>query len=75
MIVVVVIVVITYIGGEWNPCWFHSLTCTLKTTVFRYVIVGPFLILPTQLLTTLSTDYCPNEIVNNFVLRRMFYSR
>ena len=27
------------------------------------------------LLTTLSTDYCPNEIVNDFGLRRPFYSK
>jgi len=75
MIVVVVMVVMIYIGGERNLCWFHSLTRILKMTVSRYMIVGPLLVLPTQLLTTLFTDYCPNEMVNDFVLRRTFYSR
>jgi len=26
-------------------------------------------------LTTLTTNYCPKEIVNNFGLRRLFYSK
>ena len=30
-------------------------------------------VLPTQLLTT--SDYCPNRMVNNFGLRRLFYSK
>ena len=75
MIVVVVMVVMMYIGEEWNLCWFHSLTHTLKMTVSQYMIASPLLVLSTQLLTTLSTDYCPNEMVNNFVLRRIFYSK
>jgi len=52
MIMVVVTVAMMCREGEQNPCWFHSLTHTLKMTVSLYVIVGPLLILPTQLLTT-----------------------
>ena len=73
MIVVVVMVVMMYTGEEWNLCWFHSLTRTLKITVSWYVIADSFLVLSTQLLTT--SDYCPNKMVNDFVLRRMFYSK
>jgi len=73
MIVVVVMVVMMYTEEEWNLCWFHSLTCTLKTTVSWYVIASSLLVLPTQLLTT--SDYCSNKMVNDFVLRRMFYSK
>ena len=73
MIGVVVMVVMMYTGEEQNPCWFHSLTHTLKTTVSQYMLAGPLLVLPTQLLTT--SDYCPNKMVNNFVLRKTFYSK
>jgi len=27
------------------------------------------------LLTTYTINYCPNQIINNFVLRKMFYTR
>ena len=62
-----------YIRGEQNPCWFHSLSHILKMTVSLYMIAGPLLVLPIQLLTT--SDYYPNRMVNNFDLRRPFYSK
>ena len=74
IVVVVVVVVKKCIMGVQNLCWSRSLIHTLKMTVSRYVIAGPFQVLPTQLLTTLSTDYCLNENVCDFVLRRTFYS-
>ena len=74
IVVVVVVVVKKCIMGVQNLCWSRSLIHTLKTTVSWYVIAGPLQVLPTQLLTTLSTDYCLNENVCDFVLRRMFYS-
>jgi len=61
MIVVVVVGVMMCIMGERNQCWFHSQTRTPTTNKSRYVIVGPLPVLPTQLLTTSSTDYCPKE--------------
>jgi len=72
--VVVVMVVKKCIIRAQNLCWSRSLICTLKTTVSRYVIAGPLQALSTQLLTTLSTEYCLNENVCDFVLRRTFYS-
>jgi len=56
-------------------CWSQFQTRTLKTTVSRYVIAGPLQVLPTQLLTTLSTGYCPKENVHDFGLRKPFYSK
>ena len=73
IVVVVMVVIVICIRGEQNPCWFHSLSHILKMTVSLYVIAGPLLVLPTQLLT--SSDYCPNRMVNNFGLRRLFYSK
>ena len=70
----VVVVVKKCIMGVQNLCWSRFLIHTLKTTVSQYVIAGPLQVLPTQLLTTLSTDYCLNENVCDFVLRRIFYS-
>ena len=67
------VVMVIYIRGEQNPCWFHSLSCILKMTVSLYVIANPLLVLPTQLLTT--SDYCPNKMVNDFGLRRPFYPK
>ena len=75
MMMGVVRVVRMYIQEERNLCWFCSRTRILKTNQSRYVIVGPLQVPPTQLLTTLSTGYCPKESVCDFVLRRMFYSR
>ena len=66
-----VVVVKKCIMGVQNLCWSCSLTRTLKMTVSWYMIAGPLQVLPTQLLTT---DYCLNENVCNFVLRRTFYS-
>ena len=62
IVVVVIVVIVIYIRGEQNPCWFHSLSHILKMTVSLYVIAGPLLVLPTQLLTT--SNYCPNRMVN-----------
>ena len=59
-----------YIKEEQNLCWFCSRTYILKMTVSRYIIAGPLLVLPTQLLTTVL-----RENVNDFGLRRPFYSR
>ena len=73
IVVVVIVVMVICIRGEQNPCWFHSLSRILKMTVSLYVIAGPLLVLPTQLLTT--SNYCPNRMVNNFGLRRLFYSK
>ena len=73
LIVVVVLEVMMYIKKEWNPCWFHSQTHIQITTVSRYMIAGLLQVLPTHLLTTLSTNYCPNENVNNIGLRKPFY--
>jgi len=56
-------------------CWSQFRTHTLKMTVSQYVIAGPLQVLPTQLLTTLSTGYCPKENVYDFDLRRSFYSK
>jgi len=75
MMRVVVMVVWMYIMEERNLCWFHSWTRIPKTKISLYMIAGPLFVLPTQLLTTLSTDYCPNENVYDFGLRRPFYSR
>jgi len=69
-----VVLVVMYIKGAQNRCWFRSLTYTLKTTKSRYVIAGILLTLPTLLLTTLSTDYCLKGKVYDVVLRRTFYS-
>ena len=54
MIIAVVVMVMMgmCIRGEQNSCWFHSLTHISKTTVSLYMIAGPLLVLPTQLLTT-----------------------
>ena len=71
--VVVMVVMVISIRGEQNPYWFHSLSRILKITVSLYVIAGPLLVLPTQLLAT--SDYCPNRMVNDFDLRRSFYSK
>ena len=71
--VVVRVVMVICIRGEQNPCWFHSQTHIPKMTVFLYMIAGLLLVLPTRLLTT--SDYCPNRMVNDFGLRRLFYSR
>ena len=71
--VVVMVVMVISIRGEQNPYWFHSLSRIPKMTVSLYVIAGPLLVLPTQLLTT--SNYCPNRMVNNFGLRRLFYSK
>ena len=71
--VVVMVMMVIYIRREQNPCWFHSLSRILKITVSLYVIAGPLLVLFTQLLTT--SDYCPDRMVNNFGLRRLFYSK
>ena len=49
---IVVGVVMIYIKKEQNLCWFRSRTHTLTTTVSQYVITGPLLVLPTQLLIT-----------------------
>ena len=68
-----VVVMVKCIKKEWNRCWSRSQTHTLKTTVFLYVIAGPLLVLPTQLLTT--SDYCPRENVHDFGLRKPFYSK
>ena len=73
MMVVVVLEVKMCIIGERNLCWSHSQTRNPKMTVSLYVIAGPLLVPPTQLLTT--SDYCPNRMVNNFGLRRPFYSK
>ena len=72
--VVVMVVMVMYIRGEQNLCWFCSQTCTPKMMKSQYVIVGIFLTLPTLLRTTSSTDYCLKGKVYNVVLRRMFYS-
>ena len=56
-------------------CWSWFRTRTPKMTVSRYVIAGSLQVLPTQLLTTLSTGYCPKENVYNFGLRKPFYSK
>ena len=56
--VVVVLVVMMYIGEEWNLCWFRSLIRILRKKSW-YVIAGPLLV-----LLTCSTDYfyyCPKE--------------
>jgi len=74
IVVVVTVVMVMYIKGVWNWCWFRSPTCTLKTMKSRYVIAGILLTLPTLLLTTLFTDYCLKGKVYNVVLRRTFYS-
>jgi len=71
--VVVVLEVKMCIMGEQNLCWSHSQTRIPKMTVSLYVIADPLLVLPTQLLTT--SDYCPNRMVNDFGLRRPFYSK
>ena len=68
-----IVVMVICIRGEQNLCWFYSLSCILKMTVTLCVIAGPLLVLSTQLLTT--SDYCPNRMVNNFGLRRPFYSK
>ena len=47
------------IGGVWNLCWSHSPIRIPMMTKSQYVIAGILLILPTLLLTTSSTDYCP----------------
>jgi len=72
--VMTMVVVKKCIMRAQNLCWSRSLIRTLKTTVSQYVIAGPLQVLPIQLLTTLSTDYCLNENVCDFVLRRTFYS-
>ena len=69
--VMMIVVIVMYIGGEQNPCWFCFQTYTLKMMKSRYVIAGILLTLPTLLLTTLSTDYCLKGKVYNVVLRRM----
>jgi len=71
--VVVVLEMKMCIMGERNLCWSHSQTRIPKKTVSLYVIAGSLLVLPTQLLTT--SDYCPNRMVNDFGLRRPFYSK
>jgi len=68
------VLVLMYIKGAWNRCWFCSPTHTLKMTKSQYVIVGILLTLPTLLLTTSSTDYCLKGKIYDIVLRRMFYS-
>jgi len=70
---VVVVMVRMCILEELNLCWFRPQTRTPKTTVSLYVIAGPLLVLPTQLLTT--SNYGPNRMVNDFDLRRSFYSK
>jgi len=58
IMVVILLAVITYIGEEWNLCWFCSLIHILRKKS-QYVIAGPLLVLPTY-----STDcfyYCPEE--------------
>ena len=56
-------------------CWTRFQTRIPMMTVSRYVIAGPLLVLPTLTDYFLSTDYCPIEIVNDFDLRRSFYSK
>ena len=73
--VMMMVVVVMCIGEEQNPYWFRSQTHTLKTTKSQYVIAGLLLILPTLLLTTLSTDYCLKGNVCDVGLRRPFYSK
>ena len=70
--VVVTVVMVMCIREEWNLCWFHPQACIPMTTISQYVIAGPLQVLPTQLLTTLSTGYCPKKNVNYFGLRRLF---
>ena len=72
IIVVGVMVVRMYIVGEQNPCWFHSQTHILKMTVSWYMIAGSLLVLPTQLLTTLSTDYCYETLGHGIIF--IFFS-
>ena len=76
MVIVIVVVVwmgMMYIIVKLSLHWSQFQTCILKMTVSLYVIAGPLLVLPTQLLTT--SDYCPNRMVNDFGLRRPFYSK
>jgi len=73
---VMIMAVKIYIMGVQNLCWFHSLTCIQMRTVFsvgnsRSSSCPAY----TILLTTYLTDYCSKENVNDFVLRRMFYSK
>ena len=75
IVVVVTVVMVMCIKRVQNWCWFHFLTHTPKTTKSWYVIVGLLLTLPTLLLTTLSTDYCLMKNINDFGLRRLFYSK
>ena len=56
-------------------CWTWFRTRIPMMTVSQYVIAGPLLVLPTLTDYFLSTDYCPKEIVNDFDLRRSFYSK
>ena len=73
--VVVVVVVVMYIRVMPSLCWTRFWTRIPMMTVSRYVIAGPLLVLPTLTDYFLSTDYCPKEIVNDFGLRRPFYSK
>ena len=75
IVVVVTVVMVMCIKRAWNWCWFRSPTRIPKTTKSWYVIVGLLLTLPTLLLTTSSTDYCLMRNVNDFGLRRPFYSK
>jgi len=69
------VVVVKCIKEKQNRCWFRSQICTLKMKKSLYVIAGIFSTLPTLLLTTSSTSYCLKGNVNDFGLRRLFYSK
>ena len=57
-------------------CWTQFLTCILKQKKSQQVIAGTLLVLPTPSTDYFYlTNYCPKENVNNFSLRRLFYSR
>ena len=72
--VVMVVVVGMCIKVKPSLRWSRCRTRILKMKK-SYVIVGPLQVPPTQLLTTLSTGYCPKENVYDFDLRRSFYSK
>ena len=70
-----VVVVVMYIGVKPSLRWSRYRTRIPKTKKSLYVIAGPLQVPPTQFTDYLSTGYCPKGDVNDFDLRRSFYSK
>ena len=63
---VMIMVVMMYIGEEWNLYWFCSLICILRKKSW-YVIAGLFFVLPIHPTSTTalknSIQFCPKKDV------------